>query len=78
MAARRGQTLTKIQAYGLGYDLDLVSNFTFYLDDPVHGDQREQVDHRFVTGVQAFQRRQGTGAGVRCRTPSAFSSGTTT
>jgi outer membrane receptor protein involved in Fe transport len=51
-------TLTKIQAYGLGYDLNLISNFTFYLDDPVHGDQREQVDHRFVTGVRAFQKRQ--------------------
>ena len=50
-------TLTKITAYGLGYDLDLISNFTFFLDDPVHGDQREQVDHRFVTGVKASQRR---------------------
>ena len=53
-----GQTLSKIQAYGLGYDLGLISNFTFFLDDPVHGDQREQVDHRFVTGVRAFQKRQ--------------------
>jgi outer membrane receptor protein involved in Fe transport len=53
-----GNTLSKIQAYGLGYDLGLISNFTFYLDDPVHGDQREQVDHRFVTGARAFQKRQ--------------------
>ena len=53
-----GTTLTKIQAYGLGYDLNLISNFTFYLNDPVHGDQREQVDHRFVSGVRAFQKRQ--------------------
>lgn len=53
-----GQTLSKIQAYGLGYDLGLISNFTFFLDDPVRGDQREQVDHRFVTGVRAFQKRQ--------------------
>jgi outer membrane receptor protein involved in Fe transport len=53
-----GQTLSKIQAYGIGYDLGLTSNFTFFLDDPVHGDQREQVDHRFVTGVRAFQKRQ--------------------
>ena len=49
-----GNTLTKIQAFGLGYDLNLISNFTFFLDDPVHGDQQEQVDHRFVTGVRAF------------------------
>jgi outer membrane receptor protein involved in Fe transport len=53
-----GQTLTKVQAYGIGYNLNLISNFTFFLDDPVHGDQREQVDHRFVTGGRAFQKRQ--------------------
>ena len=58
-----GNTLTKIQAYGLGYDLNLISNFTFYLDDPEHGDQREQVDHRFVTGVRAFQKRQSRWGG---------------
>ena len=58
-----GTTLTKIQAYGIGYDLDLISNFTFYLDDPVHGDQQEQVDHRFVTGVKAFQKRQSRWGG---------------
>jgi len=53
-----GNTLTKVQAYGIGYDLNLISNFTFFLDDPIHGDQREQVDHRFVTGARAFQKRQ--------------------
>ena len=26
--------LTKVSAYGIGYDLDLISNFTFYLNDP--------------------------------------------
>jgi outer membrane receptor protein involved in Fe transport len=52
-----GNVLNKVQAYALGYGLDLYSNFTFYLDDPVHGDQREQVDRRFVTGVKAFQKR---------------------
>jgi len=54
-----GRTLSKIQAYGIGYNLGLISNFTFFLDDPVRGDQREQVDHRFVSGVRAFQKRQG-------------------
>jgi outer membrane receptor protein involved in Fe transport len=53
-----GNTLTKVQAYGLGYGLNLISNFTFFLDDPVHGDQVEQVDRRFVTGVRAFQKHQ--------------------
>jgi outer membrane receptor protein involved in Fe transport len=49
--------LTKITAFGLAYDLDLISNFTFFLDDQVHGDQIEQVDHRFVTGAKASHRR---------------------
>jgi outer membrane receptor protein involved in Fe transport len=59
----KGNTLSKIQAYGIGYDLDLISNFTFYLDDPTHGDQQEQVDHRFVSGVKAFQKRQARWGG---------------
>ena len=58
-----GQTLTKITAYGLAYDLDLISNFTFFLDDPLHGDQQEQVDRRFVTGVKAAHRRLSTWRG---------------
>ena len=53
----KGQTLTKVTAFGMGYDLSLISNFTFFLDDPIHGDQRQQLDHRFVTGAKAFQRR---------------------
>mgnify|MGYP003337758332 CR=1 FL=1 len=53
----RGQVLTKVNAYGIRYTLDLISNFTFYLDDPVNGDQQEQVDRRFVSGARVFQRR---------------------
>jgi RNA polymerase sigma factor (sigma-70 family) len=58
-----GSTLTKVQAFGIAYDLTLLNNFTFYLDDPVHGDQNEQQDHRFITGVKAFQKRQSRWAG---------------
>ena len=53
-----GSVLNKVQAYGIAYDLNLISNFTFFLDDPVHGDQQDQLDHRFVSGVKAFQKRQ--------------------
>ena len=53
-----GSSLTKVTAYGIGYNLDLFSNFTFDLDDPVHGDQHEQADHRFVTGVKVMHKRQ--------------------
>ena len=37
-------------AYGLYYDLDLFSDFTYFLVDPLHGDQIEQQDNRFVFG----------------------------
>ena len=55
--------LTKITAYGLGYDLDLFSNFTYDLNDPVHGDQIEQADHRFVAGAKVTHKRIGHWAG---------------
>jgi hypothetical protein len=44
---------TRIAAFGIGYGLDLFSNFTFLLDDPERGDQFEQGDRRFVAGVKA-------------------------
>ena len=44
---------TKITAYGFFYDLNLFSDFTYYLTDPVHGDQFEQKDRRWVTGLEA-------------------------
>ncbi len=47
---------TQITAYGIRYRLDLFSNFTYFLDDPVNGDQFEQSDDRFVTGLSATQR----------------------
>ena len=55
--------LTKITAYGIDYDLDLISNFTFYLNDPEYGDQQQQVDHRFVVGTRVLHRRLGSWAG---------------
>jgi hypothetical protein len=57
------KALTKVTVYGIGYNLDLISNFTFYLDDPVHGGQQEQVDRRFVTGVKVLHRRLTQWAG---------------
>jgi len=44
---------TKITLYGFYYDLDLFSDFTYYLTDPVHGDQFEQKDNRWVFGLDA-------------------------
>ncbi|MEP7304467.1 MAG: TonB-dependent receptor [Acidobacteriota bacterium] len=53
----RNNATTKVVAYGIGYDLNLFSNFTFFLDDPVHGDQFHQADHRFVSGAKASYKR---------------------
>jgi hydrogenase/urease accessory protein HupE/outer membrane cobalamin receptor len=46
---------TKIMAYGFYYDLDLFSDFTYYLTDTTRGDQFEQQDRRWVGGVDARQ-----------------------
>lgn len=48
-----GNSATKIMAYGFYYDLDLFSDFTYYLTDPIRGDQFEQKDRRWVTGLDA-------------------------
>jgi hypothetical protein len=53
----RGNTATRLTAYGIEYDLNLFSNFTFFLDDPAHGDQFQQADHRFVSGARLSHRR---------------------
>jgi hypothetical protein len=49
----RAKSKTKITVYGFYYDLDLFSDFTYYLDDPVKGDQFEQKDKRWVFGLDA-------------------------
>jgi outer membrane receptor protein involved in Fe transport len=55
----RGNGTTKVTAYAIGSDLNLFSNFTYFLDDREHGDQFHQADHRYVTGVRASHRRIG-------------------
>jgi hypothetical protein len=40
----------RLNAYSVDYDLNLFSNFTYFLDDPNDGDQFEQLDERQVTG----------------------------
>lgn len=59
----RGNAATKVTAYGLLYDLNLFSNFTYFLDDPDNGDQFHQEDHRFVSGAKVSHRRLGRLAG---------------
>ena len=44
-------TRTRAQAYVVDYALDLWSNFTYLLNDPVNGDQVRQTDRRVVLGA---------------------------
>ena len=44
---------SKFNAYVIRQQLDLYSNFTYFLDDPVNGDQFNQPDRRITTGVNA-------------------------
>jgi hypothetical protein len=44
---------TSVAAYVFYYDLDLFSDFTYFLTDPHRGDQFEQKDARWVAGMDA-------------------------
>jgi hypothetical protein len=48
--AEIGVGRARLNAYTIDYDLSLFSNFTYFLDDPVDGDQFEQLDERRITG----------------------------
>jgi Outer membrane protein beta-barrel family len=55
----------QLQTYASYYTLDLFSNFTFFLVDPVNGDGIQQVDRRWYGGVDARYERQDTLFDVR-------------
>lgn len=44
---------TRVSAYVVANRLDLYSNFTYFMDDPVNGDQFAQPDRRVTSGVDA-------------------------
>ena len=52
-------TATRANAFVMSYGLDLFSNFTYFLDDPVNGDQFEQADGRWIYGGRLIRRRLG-------------------
>ncbi|HZB13482.1 MAG TPA: TonB-dependent receptor [Chryseolinea sp.] len=47
-----GAYLTQ-QAYAVHYDFSLYSNFTFYLNDPINGDQINQNESRMIYGYKS-------------------------
>ncbi|HEU4376350.1 MAG TPA: TonB-dependent receptor, partial [Telluria sp.] len=44
---------SKVSVYLIRNQLDLYSNFTYFLDDPVNGDQFSQPDRRVTSGINA-------------------------
>lgn len=44
---------SKVNAYIIANQLDLFSNFTYFMDDPVRGDQFAQPDKRVTSGLNA-------------------------
>jgi outer membrane receptor protein involved in Fe transport len=59
LSGRWGRTgageATRAGAYFIDYKLDLWSNFTYFLNDPVNGDQFQQTDRRKAYGVDLAQ-----------------------
>jgi outer membrane receptor protein involved in Fe transport len=52
-----------LRGYGVGYKLDLFSNFTLYLRDQVNGDQIEQTDERLMYGASGtYMKRLAAGS----------------
>ncbi len=47
------------QVYGVAYNFNLYSNFTFYLNDPVNGDQIQQEESRMIYGYKANYNTSG-------------------
>ena len=57
--SRDAVSATQIKAYAFHYDLNLFSNFTYFLNSP-DGDQFEQQDNRNVVGFDASRTQNGT------------------
>jgi len=49
----QADSASKVNAYVIRNVLDLYSNFTYFLNDPVNGDQFSQPDRRVTSGVNA-------------------------
>ncbi len=52
-----------MSAYIVDSDLNLFSNFTYFLDDPINGDEFEQVDDRQLLGGEIVRNWQADVAG---------------
>ena len=58
----------KANAYAVKSELDLFNNFTYFLSDPVNGDQFHQHDDRVMVGANASRSLNGSFAGLPMQT----------
>ena len=63
-----GSGQLQANVYAVRYDLDLFSNFTYFLDDPVNGDQFEQFDRRWYYGTSGSWKWAGEVLGIGAKT----------
>jgi hypothetical protein len=54
-----GNDSTRITAYGQRYGVQLFHNFTYFLNDPINGDQFEQFERRWMQGAKVTHTRLG-------------------
>ena len=59
---------SKVNAYVIRSDLQLFNNFTYFLDNPVNGDQFNQLDRRTLGGFDARHAFDWRFAGLETRT----------
>lgn len=65
---------SKVNFYAIKSSLDLYNNFTFFLDDPVNGDQFHQHDDRVLAGLNASHTFNSVFAGLPMQTEIGFQS----
>jgi outer membrane receptor protein involved in Fe transport len=61
-----------VHAYVTYYVLNLFNDFTFFLDDPVRGDEINQRDRRFLAGFDVQYERQATLFGASVTSTAGF------
>jgi len=61
-------SLFKNQLYYIDYAFELYSNFTFFLEDPVNGDQIRQKEHRRILGYNGSYQNTGSLLGKKLDT----------
>jgi len=58
-------SVTRMNVYAQYYRMDLFNNFTYFLDDPVNGDQFAQRDKRAIVGTNLSHEWEGEVQGRR-------------